>query len=384
MKITDVKTVRLRGSIPAAGQVFSRSGVRNFRSTTLVRIDTDEGMTGWGSCSGNGELIEFIFERVLRPLLIGADPTDIEEIWDKTYIRGGHKEFGTRGIGVVALSGMDIALWDIFGKARGLPLYKLLGGKCRDEVAVYATALYPESPSEVVKKARAFADQGFKGVKIKVGFELAQDIRIVRAVREALGDDFVVMTDANQGYTVDVALKAAEAFSDYGVFWLEEPLFVEDLRGHALLREKTRVPIAVGENLHTWHAFDDFVSRRAVDFLQPDIARVGGVTEVMKVAKLAAEHNVAVSFHTWGDAIALAASIHLSAALKECTLMELDYTYNPLRAELLREPFDLTNGFLRPPDAPGLGVEPSEEALRKFAFSGPEELAIRQRVLRAG
>src|ERR1051325_3694421 len=178
MKITVVRTVRLRGSIPAEGQVFSRSGVRSSRATTLVRIDTDDGITGWGSCSGNGELIECIFERVLRPLLRGSDPTDIEEIWDKTYIRGGHKEFGTRGIGVVALSGMDVALWDILGKARGLPLYKLLGGKCRDEVAVYATALYPESASEVVKKARAFADQGFKGVKIKVGFGLAQDIRI--------------------------------------------------------------------------------------------------------------------------------------------------------------------------------------------------------------
>ncbi|HEY7167809.1 MAG TPA: mandelate racemase/muconate lactonizing enzyme family protein [Candidatus Binatia bacterium] len=384
MKITDVKTVRLRGSIPAAGQVFSRSGVRNSRSTTLVRIETDNGITGWGSCSGNGELIEFIFERVLRPFLIGADPADIDEIWDKVYVRGGHKEFGTRGIGVVALSGMDVALWDILGKARGVPLYELLGGKAREKVPVYATALYPEAPAEVVKKARAFSEQGFKGVKIKVGFDLDQDIRIVRAVRDALGNDFVVMTDANQGYTVEVALKAAQAFSECGVFWLEEPLFVEDVRDHALLRQKGRVPIAVGENLHTWHAFDDFISRGAVDFLQPDIARVGGVTEVLKVAKLAAEHNLAVSFHTWGDAIALAASIHLSVALKECTMMELDYTYNPLRSELLHETLEPENGFLIPPEKPGLGVTPDEAALRKFAFSGPEELAIRQRVLRAG
>src|ERR1051325_9214436 len=235
---------------------------------------SDLGVTGWGSCSGNGELIEFIVERVLRPLLIGADPTDIDEIWDKAYVRGGHKEFGTRGVGVVALSGIDIALWDILGKTRGLPLYQLLGGKCRDTVPVYATALYPEAPAEVARKARAFAEQGFKGVKIKVGFDLDQDIRIVRAVRDALGSEFVVMTDANQGYTIDVALRAAEAFSECGVFWLEEPLFVEDLRGHAMLRQKTSVPIAVGENLHSWHAVDDFVSRGAGVFLQPDIARV--------------------------------------------------------------------------------------------------------------
>src|SRR2546422_10165710 len=141
MKITDVKTFRLRAVIPPEGQVFSRSGTRNSRSTTLVKIETDEGITGWGSCSGNGELIEVIVGRILKPLMIGADPTEIDEIWDKAYVRGGHKEFGTRGIGVVALSGVDVALWDILGKLRGVPLYHLLGGRCRGKVPVYATAL---------------------------------------------------------------------------------------------------------------------------------------------------------------------------------------------------------------------------------------------------
>jgi len=383
MKIKDVETFRLRATIPAEGQVFSRSGVRNSRSTTLLRIETDEGITGWGSCSGNGELIEVIVSRVLKPLLLGADPTQIDEIWDKAYVRGGHKEFGTRGIGVVALSGVDVALWDILGKIRGVPLYQLLGGKFRDEVPVYATALYPEEPAKVAEKARAFAEQGFRGVKIKVGFDLDQDVRIVRTVREELGQDFVVMTDANQGYSLEVALKAAEAFADCGAYWLEEPLFVEDIAGHALLRKKAKVPIAVGENLHMCYAFENFVLRGAVDFLQPDVARVGGITEIRKIAALAADHKIPISFHTWGDGIALAASIHLSAALKECTLMELDYTYNPLRAELLREPLQLHNGCLLPPEKPGLGVEIDEGALRRFAFSGAEELALRQKVLRA-
>jgi L-alanine-DL-glutamate epimerase-like enolase superfamily enzyme len=160
MKISDVRTIRLRAEIPADGQVFSRSGVRSSRSTTLVQIETDCGITALGSCSGNGELIEIIVARVLKPLLIGMDPIQIDEIWDKAYVRGGHKEFGTRGIGVVALSGVDIALWDILGKARGVPLYELLGGKGRDQVPVYATALYPEEPAKLTKKARAFAEQG--------------------------------------------------------------------------------------------------------------------------------------------------------------------------------------------------------------------------------
>jgi D-galactarolactone cycloisomerase len=383
MKITDVKTIRLRATIPAEGQVFSRSGVRSTRSTTLVQVETDEGVIGIGSASGNGELIEVIVAKVLKPLLIGMDPTAIDEIWDKAYFRGGHKEFGTRGIGVVALSGIDVALWDILGKVRGVPVYQLLGGKCRDKVPVYATALYPEEPARVAARARAFADQGFHGVKIKVGFDLEQDIRIVRAVREELGKGFIVMTDANQGYSVDVGLKAAAAFAECGAFWLEEPLFVEDIEGHATLREKGKMPIAVGENLHTYYAFENFIVRNAVDFIQPDVARAGGITEIKKITALAAKHDVPVSFHTWGDGVALAASVHLSAALRDCIVMELDYNYNPLREELLQEPFKVQNGCLIPPDKPGLGVELNQDALQQFAFSGAEDLAARRKILSA-
>ncbi|MGE5816729.1 MAG: mandelate racemase/muconate lactonizing enzyme family protein [Deltaproteobacteria bacterium] len=383
MKITNVSAIRLRAAIPTEGQVFSRSGVRNHRSTTLVKIDTDEGVSGFGSSSGNGELIEFIVARVLKPLLIGMDPTSIDEIWDKAYVRGGHKEFGTRGVGVVAMSGVDIALWDILGKVRGLPLYQLIGEKCRDKVPVYATALYPEEPVKVAKRARDFADQGFHGVKIKVGFDLQQDVRIVRAVRQELGKDFMVMTDANQGYAVDVALEASEAFAESGVFWLEEPLFVEDIEGHARLREQGKTPIAVGENLQMRYAFENFVARGAVDFLQPDVARAGGITEIRKIAAMGAAHGRPISFHTWGDAIALAASVHLSAAIKECIVMELDYTYNPLRAELLRDPLELQRGYLRPPEGPGLGVEVEPDALQRFAFSGSETLSVRKKTLGA-
>jgi D-galactarolactone cycloisomerase len=210
---------------------------------------------------------------------------------------------------------------------------------------------------------------------------LEQDIRIVQAVRQELGKDFIVMTDANQGYSVEIAIKASQAFADCGAYWLEEPLFVEDIEGHAILREKGKTPIAVGENLHTHYAFENFISRGAVDFIQPDVARVGGITEIKKISALAAKHGVPISFHTWGDGVALAASVHLSAALKECGLMELDYTYNPLREELLRQPFNVQNGFLYPPEVPGLGVDLNEDALRKFSFSGAEELTLRQKTL---
>ena len=159
---------------------------------------------------------------------------------------------------------------------------------------------------------------------------------------------------------------------------------MEDIEGHAILREKGKTPIAVGENLHTRYAFENFIVRQAVDFIQPDVARAGGISEIKKITALAAKHKVPVSFHTWGDGVALAASVHLSAALRDCIVMELDYTYNPLREELLRAPFEVHEGYLIPPEKPGLGIELSQDALQKFAFSGQEDLALRQKTLVSG
>ena len=383
MKITDVRTIRLRAPVSAEGQVVSRSGVRNTRSAVLIQVETDEGITGIGSCSGNGAILEVMIEKVLKPVLIGRSPLNIEELWETIYFRSAAKEFGSRGLGVVALSGVDIALWDILGKAKGEPVFKLLGGAARDKVPVYATALYPEKPAKVAKKALAFAQKGFHAAKIKVGFDLARDIEIVRAVRAEVGNDFTLMTDANQGYTVGVALKAAEAFAACGAAFLEEPLFVEDIAGHASLKAQGKVPIALGENLHTRYAFENFIARGAVDVLQPDVARAGGISEVVQIAALAAIHGLSVSFHTWGDAVALAASLHLAAALENSSVMELDCTENPLRSELLREPLEARNGFMSPPQGPGLGIELDPRALQRFAFSGTEELSPWPKVLSA-
>ncbi len=374
MKITGIKSIRLRASIPPQGRFVSRSGQRSHRSTLLVQVETDEGITGIGSCSGNGAILEAMIEKVFKPLLVGKNPLKVEELWKTSYFRSVAKELGSRGLGVVALSGVDIALWDILGKVKGEPVFKLLGGAARDKVPVYATALYPEEPSEVAKKAFAFAQKGFRAAKIKIGFDLAQDIEIVRAVRAELGRDFTLMTDANQGYTLGVALRAAEAFAACGAAFLEEPLFVEDVAGHANLRAQGKVPVALGENLHTRFAFENYIARGAVDILQPDVARAGGISEVVEIAGLAARHGLSVSLHTWGDAVALAASLHLAAALKNSSVMELDCTENPLRSELLRGPLEARNGFMLPPPGAGLGIELDPRALKKFAFAGTEEL----------
>lgn len=381
MKITDVKTLRLRAPVPPKEQVYSRTGVRTSRSALLVQVETDEGITGIGSCSGNGSLIEVIIERVFKPLLMGKDPINVENLWEECYFGAGVRAFGSRGIGVVALSGIDIALWDILGKVTNTPLFKLLGKTPRERVAVYATALYPEETGNVVKKARAFSDKGFRGVKVKIGFDLTKDLESVKAVRAELGKDFTIMTDANMGYEVEVAEKAAAVLEQCQVAWLEEPLFVEDIEGHAILRSRCKVPIALGENLHTRFAFQHYMERAAVDILQPDVARAGGISEVCKISALAAKHGLPISLHTYGDAVSLAASLHLASALENSSVMELDCTYNPLRSELLKEPLHAEDGLMVPPQGAGLGVELDPKAVAKYLFAGNEEIALRERAL---
>lgn len=372
MKITDVRAIRLRASIPAEGQVTSRSGVRETRTTALVRVDTDRGISGYGSCSGNGAIVQFILEQVVRPAVVGMDPADIDALWRKLYFGPRARQLGLRGIGFVALSGFDVALWDIRGKAEGVPIYKLLSDKPRDRVEVYATALYPDDIKKVVDRALRLAGQGYRGIKMKIGFEVAGDIERVRAVREAVGTKFPLMSDANMGYDLPAAERAGRALAELGVGWLEEPMFFADAESHAKLKSSTKIPLALGENLHTVYDFEQFIARGAVDILQPDVARAGGVSEIVRIAALADSRGVPVSLHTWGDGVALAASLHLSAALKNAIVMELDTTHNPLRTEILRRRLEPVNGAIAPPDAPGLGIELDESALQRYAFSGAE------------
>jgi len=382
MKITDIRTIRLRASLPPDEQFRTRSGPRRYRSAFLIQVETDEGVTGIGSCSGNGAILEAILTKVLKPLLLSRDPCLITELWDRIYVGAGVRLFGSRGIGVVALSGVDIALWDILGKVKNTPIHQLLSNSPRNKVELYATALYPDQIGGDVEKALSYAARGFRGVKIKLGFDLDSDLERVRAVRAAVGKEFPLMTDANMGYDLKVALRAIPLLRECGVGWLEEPLFVEDIDGHAELRSRSQVPIALGENLHTRFAFQEYILRGAVDILQPDVARAGGISEVKEIGTLAEKHGLPLSLHTYGDAVGLAASAHMAAALKNSTVMELDCTYNPLQTALLREPLKVQGGTLIPPQGPGLGIELDPDALAKYQYSGEEDLTIREAPLR--
>ncbi len=382
MKITDIRTIRLRASLPPDEQFRTRSGPRRYRSAFLIQVETDEGVTGIGSCSGNGAILEAILTKVLKPLLLGRDPCLITELWDRIYVGAGVRLFGSRGIGVVALSGVDIALWDILGKVKNTPIHQLLSNSPRNKVELYATALYPDQIGGDVEKALSYAARGFRGVKIKLGFDLDSDLERVRAVRAAVGKEFPLMTDANMGYDLKVALRAIPLLRECGAGWLEEPLFVEDIDGHAELRSRSQVPIALGENLHTRFAFQEYLLRGAVDILQPDVARAGGISEVKEIGTLAEKHGLPLSLHTYGDAVGLAASAHMAAALKNSTVMERDCTYNPLQTALLREPLKVQGGTLIPPQGPGLGIELDPDALAKYQYSGEEDLTIREAPLR--
>jgi D-galactarolactone cycloisomerase len=372
VKITDVRAIRLRASIPAEGRVTSRSGVRESRTTALVRVDTDRGIHGYGSCSGNGAIVQFILDQVIKPAVVGMDPTDVVALWQKLYFGPRARQLGLRGIGFVALSGFDVALWDIRGKAEGVPICKLLSDTPRGHVEVYATALYPDEIKKVVDRALRLAEQGYKGIKMKIGFEVAGDIERVRAVREALGGKFPLMSDANMGYDLPTAERAGRALAELGVGWFEEPMFFADAESHARLKAAVKVPIALGENFHTVYDFEQFIARGAVDVLQPDVARAGGISEIVRIAALAEVRGLPVSLHTWGDGVALAASLHLSAGLQNAVVMELDTTHNPLRTKILRRPLQPANGSMETPDAPGLGIEIDDAVLERYAFSGSE------------
>ncbi len=191
------------------------------------------------------------------------------------------------------------------------------------------------------------------------------------------------MTDANMGYDLNAALRVAPILQECGVGWLEEPLFVEDIDGHAKLRSSSQVPIALGENLHTRFAFQEYILRGAVDILQPDVARAGGISEVKEIGTLAEKYGLPLSLHTYGDAVGLAASAHLAAALKNSTVMELDCTYNPLQTALLKEPLKVQHGTLIPPEGPGLGIELDPDALEKFQYTGEEDFSVREAPLSA-
>jgi D-galactarolactone cycloisomerase len=378
MKITAIRTHILKSAL---SQPFAFSqGWVDKRSAVLVEVVTDSGLSGWGEAFAQGmeapEISAAAVEYALAPLVLGADPLDIEVLWHRMYHRT--RDYGRKGSVAAAISAIDIALWDLAGKHYGVPISKLLGGAFRSEVQPYATGFYRIKGQG---EARRLADEsmqhfeaGFRSMKIKLGFGVDDDIEVMAAVGRAVqGKGVTLMVDTNHAYGRAEALRLGYVLDEYDLRWYEEPVAPEDIDGYIELRSKLRSPIAGGENEHTLYGFADLLSRRAVDVAQPDVGSCGGISAIRHIATLGQAQGIEINPHVWGSAIAQAASLQVIAALPVThhslfarePILEYDRSSHPFRRELITQPIELRDGVVKIPDGPGLGIEVVPETLAR-------------------
>ena len=377
MKIAAIETFDL--TCPLERPFGWSQGWLDQRSTTLVKVTADDGLVGWGEGAAAG-----LIDGLLAPLLIGQDPMDRAGLWEHMFhaLYNGNNAVGLAGS---ALSALDIALWDLSGKATGLPVCALLGGKVRDKVAVYATGLYyteGEFPNRLLDEARGYVAAGFKGMKTKVGgLSIAADVARVRALRDAIGPDIHLMVDANEAYNATTAIRIGQQLADLDLVWFEEPVNAQDLDAYLEVKAALPMAIAGGENLRTRYEFKPYLTRRAYDIVQPDIMHCGGITEMQRICAMANACGIQVNPHVWGSPVMIAATLHLAATLPPCPparnaqpymqepVMEFDRTPSAIRQELCAVPFDQEDSFVRVPTGPGLGIEVDEEVVERLRTS---------------
>lgn len=367
MKIVDVKAFPTSFPLPAGAMVTLGIGRAVKRDAVVVKVTTESGLVGWGEAHHGRApgAVAHLVNTTLRQLVLGLDASDVSGVWSRVY----RMQLGSHGMGAgaaIALSGIDMALWDIRGKAAGWPLYRLLGGGPRP-VPAYAggVSLGWQEPAALVEEARALVEAGYRALKLRVGDTPARDLARVAAVRRAFGDDLVILTDANTGYTVADARRAMPGLEAHGVGWLEEPFPAHDHRSYAQAAAFARVPLAAGENHYTRFEFTRLIEDRAVTILQPDLSKTGGITEALRIAALASAWKLPIHPHTSMTGLNMAASIHFLAAIDNAGYFEADVSRgNLFRDALGSAPYRLdADGCVRPLEAPGLGIEIDERFL---------------------
>lgn len=369
VKITNVEGIILR--LPVRQAVADGT-----QDDLLIRIETDEGITGYGEVDTSPEVGKAVIDAEmshgtcygLREILIGRDPFDVEQIWELMYRKTNY--YGRLGVVVHAMSGVDMALWDILGKAAGKPVHKLLGGSFCNDVRAYASMLMPTTTQEVRESVHRYVHQGFTAVKLgygPLGRDVRRDVELASAAKEAAGRDVEVMIDIGHGYTLKMAMQAAKALEDLGIYWMEEPLPPEDLDGYRRLCDSTSLRIAAGEqDVGRW-TFRRLIWYAHLDVIQPDISRVGGLTEAKRIAYMAHEANRLCVPHAFRTGVLVAACLHLIAAVPNSAFLEFSVTESALRRELLAEPFEVVNGRVAIPTKPGLGIEINPETVQKYS-----------------
>jgi L-alanine-DL-glutamate epimerase-like enolase superfamily enzyme len=336
--------------------------------TTLVRVRTVDGLEGIGEAYGlpEPEVTATIVGRLLAPMLVGRDAGASEALWDIMY--GAQSGAGrTGGFYLEALSGIDLALWDLRGKALGLPVHRLLGGPVRDRVPVYASPIpFLPTPDESAQRALSFLADGFTAVKLKLGRGEATDRAHAAAVVDALAGRAALHVDLNCAYDVKTAIRLGQALDELGVRWFEEPLATDDVAGLAEVRAALRIPVVTGESEFNRFRYRDFLTHRAVDTVMPNLTRAGGITEVRRIAALCSAFHVGVSPHGVGSAVGVAAALQFAAATTNVPIYEYNRLPNPLRDDLPVDPPDLVDGCLVVPDGPGLGVTLDEDLVASY------------------
>jgi D-galactarolactone cycloisomerase len=380
MKITQVRAHVLRSALeqPFA---FSQGWVSS-RGATLVEVQTDEGVTGWGEALCQGlqppEIAAAAIQHSLQHLLVGQDPLQPEVLWHRLYHYT--RDYGQKGAVVGAISGVDIALWDICGKVRGAPVAMLLGGMFRSRVEAYATGFYrlngPGEAARLAQEAEGHVAGGFRALKIKLGFGLDDDLEVMRAIKRVAGKQ-EVMIDTNHAYGVAEAIRLGRELEDMGwrLRWYEEPVVQEDLDGYAEVRRALATPIAGGENEYTLFGFKQLLEKRAIDIAQPDLCIAGGFTGCRHIVALAHAHGVQVNPHVWASAVGQAASLQLIAAIPVANhslypkdiLLEFDTSSHPFRNELTSDPLKQKGGWVQIPQKPGLGIEVSRDIIERYS-----------------
>ena len=375
MKITRVEATWLQVPISAAQQHSSDFGRATTFDAALVRIDTDAGITGWGEAKvsagsfGDYHGVVAIINQEFGPRLIGEDPRGITRIWENLYngTRGhyalarGHvfPALSRRGASVSAISGIDIALWDILGRSLGVPVWQLLGGRKTERMPAYASGGWAPAAQIGAQLESYVAKGGFGAVKMRVGVfdgSPAASAERVIAARAALGPGIDIMCDAHGTFTVSEAKQFCFLVRDCNIAWFEEPVTADDKRGQAEVRASTHIPIASGESESTRFDFRELIELRAVDVLQPDLAICGGITEAMRISALASSANLRLAPHLWAGAPAFAAGMHVAAASPAAHILEYSLGANPMIHELVEEKFPVVAGSLEIPDRPGLGI----------------------------
>ena len=376
MRIQAVRAFPISYEIPKQNRVTLGIGTAVKRDAVLVRVTTDQGLTGWGEahharCPG---AIAHLVNTTLAQLVAGMDASDTTGVWAKVY----QYQLGSHGMGAaaaIALSGLDMALWDIRAKAAGWPLYKLLGGGPHP-IPAYAggVSLGWQEPARLAREVGAQTELGYRAVKLRLGDSPQRDMERVEAVRDAFGDDLVILTDANTGYSVEDVRAVMPDLEDNNVAWLEEPFPAHDYRSYQAAAGFGAVPLAAGENHYTRFEFNRLIEDGAIRILQPDLSKCGGITEALRIAALASAWKLPIHPHTSMTGLNMAATVHFLASIDNAGYFEADASQgNLFRDALTSTPYTVDErGEVLPLESPGIGVEVDERFIEKHpVIEGP-------------